>query len=83
MQKKTDEYEIIGALNPCVQTRKVKNPYAKQFMSRSSGRMTELKSIITVRENVQCQDADVKLVVRDPMDDDRVLVESGAEMTLV
>ena len=30
-----------------------------------------------------CQDADVKPVVRDPIDDDRVLVESGAEMTLV
>ena len=29
------------------------------------------------------QDVDVKPVVRDPMDDDRVLVESGAEMTLV
>ena len=45
--------------------------------------MTELKSIVTVRENVACQDADVKPVVRDPMDNDRVLVESGAEMTLV
>ena len=30
-----------------------------------------------------CQNADVKLAVRDPMDDDRVLVESGAEMTPV
>ena len=30
-----------------------------------------------------CQDVDVKPVVRDPMDDDRVLVESGAEMTPV
>ena len=30
-----------------------------------------------------CQDADVIPIVRDPMDDDRVLVESGAEMTLV
>ena len=30
-----------------------------------------------------CQDVDVKPVVRDPMDDDRILVESGAEMTLV
>ena len=28
-----------------------------------------------------CQDADVKPVVRDPMDDDRVLFESGTEMT--
>ena len=30
-----------------------------------------------------CQDADVKPVVRDPVDDDRILVESGAEMTPV
>ena len=30
-----------------------------------------------------CQDEDVKPVVRDPMDDDRVLVESRAEMTPV
>ena len=30
-----------------------------------------------------CQDVDVKPVVRDPMDDGRVLVESGTEMTLV
>ena len=30
-----------------------------------------------------CQDADVKPIVRDPMDDDRILVESGAEMTPV
>ena len=30
-----------------------------------------------------CRDVDVKPVVQDPMDDDRVLVESGTEMTLV
>ena len=30
-----------------------------------------------------CQDVDVKPVVRDPMDDDRVLVESGTGMTPV
>ena len=30
-----------------------------------------------------CQDVDVKPVVRDPMDDGRVLVESGTEMTPV
>ena len=30
-----------------------------------------------------CQDVDVKPVLRDPVDDDRVLVESGAEMTPV
>ena len=30
-----------------------------------------------------CQDADVKPIVRDPIDDDRIPVESGAEMTPV
>ena len=45
--------------------------------------MTELKSFTTIREKRACQDADVKPVVRDPKDDDRVLVESGAEMTHV
>ena len=29
-----------------------------------------------------CQDAGVKPIVRDPMNDDKILVESGAEMTL-
>ena len=38
--------------------------------------MMELKSPMNVRENV-------KPIVRDPMNDDRVLVESGAEMTPV
>ena len=35
------------------------------------------------QRNRTCQDADVKPIVRDPMDDDRVLVESGAETTHV
>ena len=33
------------------------------------------------QRNRNCQDADVKPIVRDPIDDDRVPVESGAEMT--
>ena len=52
-QKKTDEYEINGALNPCVQTRKVKKTrVCKTVHVSECGRMTELKSIITVRGNV-------------------------------
>ena len=35
------------------------------------------------QRNRTCQDADMKPIVRDPMDDDRVLVESGAEVTPV
>ena len=34
--QKTDEYEITGALNPCVQTKKIKKKIVceKQFMCR-------------------------------------------------
>ena len=35
------------------------------------------------QRNRNCQDVDVKPIVRDPIDDDRILVEPGAEMTLV
>ena len=39
--------------------------------------------ILECQRKRACQDVDVKPVVRDPMDDDRVLVESGTEMTPV
>ena len=81
--QKIDEYEIIGALNPCVQTRKVK----KSCVQNSSCVKVRKNDGVEINRNCQrkraCQDADVKPVVRDPMDDDRVLVESGAEMTPV
>ena len=35
------------------------------------------------QRNRNCQDADVKPIVRDPMDDGRFPVESGGEMTPV
>ena len=41
--------------------------------------MLELKSLPTIN----CQDADVKAIVRNPMDDDKILVQSRAEMTPV
>ena len=50
--QKTDEYEITGALNPCVQTRKVKNPCVQNSSCFEVQKMTELKSFMTVRENV-------------------------------
>ena len=81
--QKTDENEITDALNPCVQTKKVENPCVKTVHVSECERMTELKSITTIREKRACQDVDVKPVVRDSLDDDRVLVESGAEMTPV
>ena len=51
--QKTDEYVITGAPNPCVQTKKVKNPCVKKTVHVSKcERMTELKSFMNVRENV-------------------------------
>ena len=43
----------------------------------------EVEIIHECQRKRACQDVDVKPVVRDPMDDDRVLVESGAEVTPV
>ena len=81
--QKTDEYVITGALNPCVQTMKVKNPCV-QNSSCVEVRKNDGVEICHERQRKRaCQDVDVKPVVRDPMEDDRVLVESGAEMTLV
>ena len=81
--QKTDEYQITGALNPCVQTKKVKNPCVKSSSCVGVRKNDEVEIIHNCQRKRACQDADVKPVVRDPMDDDRVLVESGAEMTLV
>ena len=81
--QKTDEYEITGALNPCVQTRKVKNPCVKNSSCVEVRKNDGVEIIHNCQRKRACQDADVKPVVRDPMDDDRVLVESGAEMTPV
>ena len=81
--QKTDEYEITGALNPSVQTRKVKNPCVQNSSCVEVRKNDEVEIIHDCQRKRACQDADVKPVVRDPMDDDRVLVESGAEMTPV
>ena len=81
--QKTDEYEIIGALNPCVQTKKVKNPCVKNSSCVGVRKKDGVDIIHNCQRKRACQDADVKPVVRDPMDDDRILVESRAEMTPV
>ena len=81
--QKTDEYEITGALNPCVQTKKVKNPCVQNSSCVRVRKNDGVEIIHNCQRRRACQDADVKPVVRDPMDDDRVLVESGAEMTPV
>ena len=89
--RKTDEYEPMGAQNvrvdksekPCVQAEKVQNPRVQNSSCVGVWKNDGVEIIHNKQRNLACQDADVKPIVRDPMDDDRVLVESGAEMTLV
>ena len=79
--QKTDEYVTIGAPNPCVQTKKVKNPCVKNSSCVGVRKNDGVEIIHECQRKRACKDVDVKPVVRDPLDDDRVLVESGAEMT--
>ena len=67
----------------CVQTEKVQNPCVQNSSCVGVWKKDGVEIIHNNLRNRTCQDADVKPIVRDPMDDDRVLVESGAEMTLV
>ena len=53
--QKTVEYVIIGAPNPCVQTKKVKNPCVKNSYVSQCERMTELKLSMNVRKNVHAK----------------------------
>ena len=82
-RQKTDEYEITGALNPCKQTEKVKNPCVQNSSCVEVRKNDGVEIFHNCQRKHACQDIDVKPVVRDPIDDDRVLVESGAEMTPV
>ena len=89
--QKTDVHKMTSAQNvgidksknSCVQTKKVQNP----CVQNSSCVRVRKNDGVTIIHNYQrkraCQDADVKQVVRDPVDDDRVRVESEAEMTPV
>ena len=63
----------------CTDKESEKSVCEKQFMCRNDG----VNIIHNCQRKRACQDANVKPVVRDPMDDDRILVESGAEMTPV
>ena len=81
--QKTDEYVITGAPNPCVQTKKVKNPCVKHSSCVGVTKNDGVEISHECQRKRACRDVVVKPVVRDPMDDDRVHVESGAEMTPV
>ena len=90
-QKKIDAYEMTSAQNvrgdksknSCVQTKKVKNPCVQNSSCVGVRKNDGVEIIHNYQRKRACQDVDVKPVVRDPMDDDRVLVESGAELTPV
>ena len=89
--QKTDAYKPMGAQSvrvfksekSCVQNEKVQNPCVLNSSCVGVWKNDGVEIIHNNQRKPACQDADVKPIVRDPMDDDRVLVESGAEMTLV
>ena len=82
-QKKTDAYKLMESQK------------TREYELTGAQKTNENSSCVKVRKNdgveiihecqrkCACRDVDVKPVVRDPIDDDRVLVESGPEMTPV
>ena len=82
-RKKIDAYRLMDSQK------------TREYNMKGAQKTDENSSCVEVRKNDgveiihecqrkrACQDVDVKPVVRDPMDDDRVLVESGTEMTPV
>ena len=93
--QKTREYELTGAQKKIDAYRSMDSQKTRQYNMKCAQKTDENSSCVKVRKNDgveiihecqrkrACQDVDVKPVVRDPMDDDRVLVESGTEMTPV
>ena len=73
-QKKTHAYKLMDSLKTDVYKLTDAQKIDAYEMTDSQKRCQRKRA---------CQDVDVKPVVRDPMDDDRVLVEPGTEMTLV
>ena len=94
--QKTREYELTGAQKKIDAYRLMMDSQkTREYNMKGAQNTDENSSCVEVRKNDgveiihecqrkrACQDVDVKPVVRDPMDDDRVLVESGTEMTPV
>ena len=91
--QKTCEYELTGAQMKIDAYRLMDSQKTRDYNLSGTQKTDENSSCVKVRKNDgveiiherkrACQDVDVKPVVRDPMDDDRVLVESGTEMTPV
>ena len=63
--------------------RKSKKPCVKNSSCDKLRKNDGVEIIHECQRKRACRDVDVKPVVQDPMDDDRVLVESGTEMTPV
>ena len=91
--QKIDAYKMTGAQKKIDAYRLMDSQKTREYNLKGAQKTDENSSCVKVRkndgvENIHegkraCQDVDVKPVVRDPMDDDRVLVESGTELTLV
>ena len=67
-----------GSENSCVQTEDVQKPCGRKSYCVGVRKNCGVEIIFNSPRNRMCQDADVKPIVRDPMDDDRILVESEA-----
>ena len=93
--QKTLEYELTGAQKKIDAYRLIDSQKTREYNLNGAQKTDENSSCDKLRKNEgveiihecqrkrACRDVDVKPVVQDPMDDDRVLVESGTEMTPV
>ena len=93
--QKTHEYKKTGAQKKTDAYKLMDSQKTREYNLKGAQKTDENNSCVKVRKNDgveiihecqrkrACQDVDVKPVVRDPMDDDRVLVQSGTEMTPV
>ena len=90
--RKSHKYEMTGAQKKIDAYRLMDSQKTREYNLTGAQKTDENSSCVKVRKNDgveiihECQrkqDVDVKPVVQDPMDDDRVLVESGTEMTPV
>ena len=78
---KIHAYYLTDQKSHAYKLRMCKSRADERILVPECGKMVELKSLSNSQRNRMCQDADVKPIVRDPMDDDRILFESGAEVT--
>ena len=73
---------VDGSEKSCIQADDVQKSCVRKSFCVGLWKNGGAEIIAYKRRNRNCPDADVKPIVRDTMDDDKILVESGAEMTL-